>query len=404
MEDKRKGKYSSLIGCSLMLSIVYMSLTSWSVAVNELASSFHLSTPLIQAGSAMLVAGYAISGFFEGKWIAKWGWRKVFTGVIIVFIIASALIPLMSNYYVILVLRFIQGWGCMVALTSAVVSSWFPTKERGMATGILLGSIGLGSALGGWIGGWLNPIIGWKMTFWVITALTVAGAIVFYAMVKVAPPLEEEVQVSQKMDVNNSGKSVFQNPALWLLGLSTLCCFFGCYGMYAYLSEYLFHLNYTAGQVGMIVFINGFIAVFSTPIGGWISDKLIGTKGTLKARTWTNTWVALFVGLVGFVLMPHLAPLNLGMALLVSLIAGWGIPATNGPGISLPADLLGSAASGKGVGMVLLIAGIGGIASPILVPWLAGMTNWTVGWYVTAASCLIGMIINIILGRMSTEK
>ena len=70
------GKLSALIGCTLMLSIVYMSLTSWSVAVNELASAFSLTTPMIQAGSSMQIAGYVIGGFIEGKLIAKHGWKK----------------------------------------------------------------------------------------------------------------------------------------------------------------------------------------------------------------------------------------------------------------------------------------------------------------------------------------
>ena len=125
---QNKGKYAALIGCTLMLTIVYMSLTSWSVAVNELASDFNLSAPLIQAGSSMLIAGYVIGGFIEGKLIGKFGWRKVFTVVIIAFIIASFLIPVVKNYYIILVLRFIQGCGCMVGLTSLVVSAWFYTK------------------------------------------------------------------------------------------------------------------------------------------------------------------------------------------------------------------------------------------------------------------------------------
>ena len=391
-----KGKYSALAGCTLMLSIVYMSLTSWSIAVNELADAFNLSTSLIQAGSSMLIAGYVIGGFVEGKLIGKYGWRKVFTTVICAFIIASVLIPLVTNYYIILLLRFIQGCGCMVGLTSAVVSSWFPTKERGLALGILLGAIGLGSALGGYVGGLLTPALGWKMTFWIISAVSILGAIVFYLMVKEAPPLEEEtvIPVEDPENIN-----IFAQPALWLLGLSTLCCFFNCYGMYAYLAQYLFTLKYTAAEVGMIVFLNGFIAIISTPAVGWISDKKVASMGALKARTWANTWLALFVGLIGCALIPHLAPINMGMALLISLVAGWGIPATNGPGLSLPANLFGSAASGAGVGFVLLIAGAGGIIAPIFVPWLAGQTNWTIAWYVTALPALIGMFINIYLGK-----
>ena len=371
--NSAKGKYAALIGCTLMLTIVYMSLTSWSVAVNELSKTFDLSAPLIQAGTSMQIAGYVIGGFIEGKLIGRFGWRKVFTVVIVAFIIASALIPIVNNYYIILLLRFVQGCGCMVALTSHVVSSWFPTKERGLALGILLGAIGVGSAFGGYVGGILTPIMGWRNAFWVIAAISIIGAIIFYAMVK--------------------------EPALWLLGLSTLCCFFNCYGMYAYLAQYLYTLDYSAGDVALVVLLNGLIAIISTPLVGWISDKRVAKHGALKARTWANIWPALFVGLVGSVLMPHLAPLNIGCALLVALIAGWGVPATNGPGLSLPADLFGSAASGSGVGLVLLVAGAGGIIAPIFVPWLADQTSWTVGWYVTAAPCLIAMFINMYLSR-----
>jgi predicted MFS family arabinose efflux permease len=339
--------------------------------------------------------GYAIGSFVEGRMVAKIGWRKTFNLVMAAFIIASALIPLMTNYYVILFLRFVQGWGCIVAVTCAIVSSWFPTKERGLALGILLGAIGLGAALGGYVGGVLTPIMGWKNTFWVITALTIVGMIVFYLLVKEAPPLKEEA-VSQQ-----SGPQVnlFKEPGLWLLGLATLCCFFNCYGMYAYLAEYLYTLEYSAGEVGTIVFFNGFIAVFSTPIGGWISDKLVGSKGALKARTWTNAWAAMFVGFIGCALMPHLAPLGMGAALVIAMVAGWGIPATNGPGLSLPSDLFGSAAAGPGVGMVVLIAGAGGIIAPMFVPWLAHQTSWTVAWYVTALPALVGLVINLILGN-----
>ena len=65
--NSAKGKYAALIGCTLMLTIVYMSLTSWSVAVNELSKTFDLSAPLIQAGTSMQIAGYVIGGFIEGK-------------------------------------------------------------------------------------------------------------------------------------------------------------------------------------------------------------------------------------------------------------------------------------------------------------------------------------------------
>ncbi len=399
---KRKGKMPALIGSTIMLSIVYMSLTSWALAINELSKEFNLTPGLIQAGASLLIAGYAIGSFVVGKMVVKIGWKKSFNIVIYPFIIASALIPLVSNYYVILFLRFVQGWGIIVSLTCAIVSSWFPTKERGLALGILLGAIGLGVALGGYIGGVLNPMIGWKNTFWVITAITVVGVIIFYVLVKEAPPFEEEESANPGTS-NEPEINIFKEPGLWLLGLATLTAFFNAYGMYAFLAQYLYTLNYKPEIVGFLVFINGFIAVFSTPIGGWISDKLVDKKGALKARTWTNAWVALFVGFLGCVLIPHLAPISITLAVIAVLLAGWGVPATNGPGLSLPSDLFGSAAAGPGVGMVLLIAGIGGIIAPIFIPWLASVTSWTIGWYVTGGAALVGLIVNLILGNYKVK-
>jgi MFS family permease len=397
-ETGSSGRTAALVGTTLMLSLVYMSLTSWSVAVNELATTFQLSPGYIQLGSAALIAGYAIGGFVQGKWIPKLGWRRTFLYVITAFLIASALIPVIPSYPVIVALRFVQGWGCMVVLMCAIVSAWYPVKKRGLAVGVLLGAIGLGSALGGYLAGVLNPILGWQNTFWLITALTVIGAIAFLLLVKDAPPLEEESTTAADASTDTPGRSVYADIRLWLLGAATFCCFFNCYGMYAYLAQYLYTIDFSSAAVGTVVLFNGLIAVVSTPFGGWVSDKLVRRMGPLRARTFTNAWIALFVAAVGCALMPHLAPMGFGMALLIAVVAGWGVPATNGPGLSLPSDLLGSKAAGPAVGLVILIAGAGGIIAPLWVPMLAEAYGWTVGWYVTAGAAVIGLIINLVLG------
>lgn len=57
---RRAGKYAALGGSPLMLSLVYMSLTSRSVAVNELARTFELISAWIQEDSAALIAEYRL--------------------------------------------------------------------------------------------------------------------------------------------------------------------------------------------------------------------------------------------------------------------------------------------------------------------------------------------------------
>ena len=82
-------RYVILLSNSLMLALVYMSLSSWGVAVPELKEAFNLSSPMIMAGSALLIAGYSIGGYFQGRWLNHVGWRKLFGIVMFFFILSS---------------------------------------------------------------------------------------------------------------------------------------------------------------------------------------------------------------------------------------------------------------------------------------------------------------------------
>jgi MFS family permease len=183
-----------------------------------------------------------------------------------------------------------------------------------------------------------------------------------------------------------------------------LFVFFNVYGLYAYLAVYMQTEGYTVMQAGLLVFFNGFIAVISTPIGGLISDRLVQkVNNVLKARVYTIAFAAAAVGFLGCILIPFLTPLGMGGAILVSLISGWGCPAANSPILLLPTDLLGKRAAGTGIGIIILIAGIGGIISPILVPFIAESAGWTTGWFITALSALGCMIISLLIPKVKVR-
>lgn len=401
-------RYVILLSNSLMLALVYMSLSSWGVAVPELKEAFNLSSPMIMAGSALLIAGYSIGGYFQGRWLNYVGWRKLFGIVMFFFILSSVLIPYVSNYGVILLLRFIQGWGLVVVITTTIVSGWFPARERGMANGILLGAIALGVALGGWLTGILYPY-GWKNVFLILAGIDVIGIIIFYLTVKDAPVEAMETPAEITDDSNAVSQitkfNIYKHPAMWLCGLAMFCTFFNVYGMYAFLGDYLYSIGLTPQEVGTLILFNGAIGIISTPAGGYFSDLMIKKSGdVIKSRSLGMGIVGFLVGLVGCVLVPHLAPIGLTLAAICVIIAGWGCPATNSPILSLPSDIFGAKAAGEAVGLVILVAGAGGIISPILVTWLASAYGWLVGWYVTAAAAGVGLIISFILPKYRLDK
>lgn len=401
-------KYMILAICSLFLGLVYMTMSSWAICLPALQKAFSLSSFMVMMGSAALIAGYAVGSFVEGRLMARYGWRKVFNWVIVIFVIATILIPLVENYPFILFLRFLQGWGLVVTITNTLVCGWFPTQQRGLASGFLLGFIAVGVAVGSVITAYTTPVYGWKFNFYLMAVLTVAGMALFNALAKTPPDaIEGDIAAAagEGMIKIPEGKSIYSHPVMILLGLGMFCVFFNVYGMYSFMAAYFYDIGFSTEQVGAICFWNGMIGLASTPFGGWIGDVFV-KRGVhpIKARAYSMSVVAFFVGFIGCVLMPSMAPVSFGMAILAALITGWGCPAANGPICSLPADIFGTKKGGEAVGFILLIAGLGGVISPPLVSYIAETAGWTVGWYVTGASALVGFIIVIMLPALSMPR
>lgn len=387
-----------------MLTIAYMGLSSWSVAVPELAETFHLNNTMLQVGNGALIAGYAVGSFIEGKMLNSIGWKKTFFFAMALFLLGSILIPFMTNYTMIIILRFLMGFGLIVNITCALVGGWFPTRQRGLAVGILVGCIGLGSALGGFLTGYLNPVFGWKKTFLILAAITVCGIIVFCLTVRTPPEnLGDEAEGTGNVKEPEFTGNIYKQPALWLFAVALLCVFFNVYGMYAFVANYLQEVGFSTTQVSTIVLLNGLIAVVSTPVGGYISDRMIAKTGNvLKSRAWSVAFVGALVGFVGCLILPVIAPGGFAGAALGAIIAGWGCPATNSPILSLPSDIFGSKAAGPANGIVIMIAGIGGVIAPVMVSHIADTNGLTAAWVSLAVASGICFLISMILPKFKT--
>lgn len=117
--------------------------------------------------SAML--GMALGAALSGMAADRWGRRTVIMWTLIIYGIASGLSGFSVNFMMLLILRFITGFGLGGELPAAstLVSEFSPTKIRGRNV-ILLESF--------WAWGWiaaslvaylLIPVYGWRVAFWV---------------------------------------------------------------------------------------------------------------------------------------------------------------------------------------------------------------------------------------------
>lgn len=113
--------------------------------------------------------GMALGAALSGMAADKWGRKTVVMWTLIIYGIASGLSGFAVNYSMLLVLRFVTGFGLGGELPAAstLVSEFSPTRSRGRNV-IFLESF--------WAWGWiaaalvaylLIPVYGWRMAFWV---------------------------------------------------------------------------------------------------------------------------------------------------------------------------------------------------------------------------------------------
>jgi len=101
------------------------------------------------------------------------GRRKVFQIGILVFTTAGGLISQGWSIEVVILLRFLQGFGgaMVMATTMAMVVSAFPPSERGKALGIAIASVYAGISCGPFFGGMLVAGLGWRSIFYLLIPL-----------------------------------------------------------------------------------------------------------------------------------------------------------------------------------------------------------------------------------------
>ena len=393
----------------IICAMAYAGLTMWSMAAEDLAVTFEISAVQASIGSGILMAGYAVGSYVEATLTNKIGYRGGGLLGLVLMVIGTIGIPLAGNYNLILFLRFLQGWGILwlVGVNSSV--AWFPAKQRGLASGVIGGGLTLGIGCGGWVATGLTNLAGtWQGAFR-IWGIVIAIVSVIWAILMKEPPKDlypADIEVKEEAPVHKR-INPFATIACWLC---ILILFFNCWqliGFNSILANCLKDFGYSAEQASTAVLLAGLIGVISTPVGGTISDGLV-KKGwiPLKARVFTTAVPGFLVATVTTVLFPVLAKSCFGVAGLMSILCGWGVPVTNATSGALPMDLLQDEdAAGRMFGANILIGcGGGGILAPVISTAVAESWGWKACFIVLAAGALIGVVISLLLPKFKVRK
>jgi EmrB/QacA subfamily drug resistance transporter len=109
----------------------------------------------------------------------RFGRRRVYTGGLVLFTIASAACAIAPHAGELIAARTVQGLGGAVVLplSLTILTTAFPAEKRGMIVGVYGGLAGLAVALGPVVGGLVTEGIDWHWIFWLNVPIGIAAAL-----------------------------------------------------------------------------------------------------------------------------------------------------------------------------------------------------------------------------------
>lgn len=390
----------ALVGLlSLTATASYLCRVNVSVTGALLMTQLHISQ--IQMGrvfSAFLL-GYALFQIPGGYLADRWGARRVLAGAALWWVLGTLFLaavgygPFRTSgpalFASLLAIRFFIGVGEAPTFPAAAhgVSRWISTPHQGRANGVVIAAIGLGSALAPPLLGLLMVHWGWRvaLVFSSIPALAVA-----LAWLRIS---DDKLPVLSFTSQNAASEKhgTMRSPSFVLLTLSyTLQGYVGyifVFWFYLYLVQ-VRHFDLLRGAV--LSSLPWILSIFSIPLGGWISDRLVATRLGLN---WGRRLVPLlglsFAGI--FLALGAHTTVALGAVFYLSLSTGL-VLCVEGPFWATMMEIAGSR-SGTAGGVMNMGSNLGGLISPALTPILAAKMGWENALLVAAALAFLGAVL-----------
>src|SRR5881275_1390062 len=142
------------------------------IGLPSIAHNFHVG---VSGATEWIIIGY----------LDMIGRKPIFLTGLVVFMLGSALSGLAPSLLFLILARLFQGIGgaLIFAVNIAMITSTFPSNERGLALGLNAVVVSLGVAAGPTIGGVITQYLTWRWIFYVnvpICLLVLFAAFYFY--------------------------------------------------------------------------------------------------------------------------------------------------------------------------------------------------------------------------------
>jgi MFS family permease len=188
-----------LIGASFFL-IQYFPRLAPGIMLQELIETFRVSSVALGGLAFLFYIGYVAMQVPAGMLLDRYGSRMLIMVAALVCAVSCVLFAVSPTFLLVLISRFILGFGAAFAFIAAVklATVWFPPERLGVMVGLTQGLGMLGAALGDAPLRHLMNVIGWRESLWLIAVLFVLVAVAAHTWLKKASkkPQDETTRYS----------------------------------------------------------------------------------------------------------------------------------------------------------------------------------------------------------------
>lgn len=390
-------RYLVVVSTFIISLLLYIDRTCIQVAGDSIKRDLSLTDTQFGWILSIFTLGYALAQTPSGIIADRAGPRKLLAGVVALWSLLTALTAAGFNFISMMAVRFLFGAaeaGAFPGMARATLS-WFPTRERGLVTGINFSASRLGGALALPLMVWLIDAAGWRGSFVVLGALGVGFAVVWWWWFRDTP--EEHASISaeerehilanrQKVSAANTphlrfSKLVANHNVILLMGqyfCSNFTFFFCLSWLFKHVKD---TYQLTASDAGLLAALPLLGGAAGNWFSGWLVDYLFKQHGLIVSRR--------LPAIIGFVLatVGLLASLKMSTALpavFFLTIAVFGADMTLSPSWSACVDI-GGRSSGAVSGTMNMAGNIGAFATSLAFPYLLAWTGASTPFFFVAA-------------------
>ncbi|KAL5850575.1 hypothetical protein ACOSQ4_008588 [Xanthoceras sorbifolium] len=291
-------RYKVVGTTSLAFVICNMDKVNLSIAIIPMSHQFGWNSSMAGLVQSSFFWGYALSQL-PGGWLAKrFGGRKVLEIGVLIWSLATALVPLLAGFMPGLVLsRILVGIGEGVSPSAAtdLIARLIPLEERSRAVSFVFSGLSVGSVTGLLLAPPLIQYIGWESVFYIFGFLGVAWFSGFQFLKEgkashraepIAPSQSINMKKSWSTSLEEFGGSLkdvpwrafFKSEAVWAMIYTHFCGSWGHYTCLSWLPTYFSEeLNLNLTEAAWVSILPPLASVFVTSIAAQLADNLIAS-------------------------------------------------------------------------------------------------------------------------------